>query len=280
MRVGVLGASGFIGRHLTAALRQRGDEVVAASLREPAAAAAAVATCDAVVNLAGEPIAQRWSPEIKRKLETSRVDAVRAFVDAMAVMPSRPAAFIGASAIGYYGTSEAATFIESSDAGNDFLGTLCAKWEAETERAADLGMRVAHVRTGIALGSDGGALAKMLPPFRLGAGGVIGSGQQWMSWVHIDDVVGIYLFALDGASGVFNATAPAPVTNATFTRALGRALRRPTILPTPIFALELMLGEGSVLLTQGQCVLPQRTREAGYRFTYEALEPALANLLG
>jgi uncharacterized protein (TIGR01777 family) len=275
----VIGATGFIGRHLTAALRARGDVVTAASLRDPAAAAAAVAGCDAIVNLAGEPIAQRWSPEVKRKLESSRVDATRALINALAQHMPRPSAYVAASAVGYYGTSEAATFIESSDAGSDFLGQLCANWEREGNRAIELGMRVAHVRTGIALGTDGGALAKMLPPFRLGAGGVIGSGRQWMSWVHIDDVVGIYLFALDGASGIFNATAPAPVTNAAFTQALGRVLHRPTILPTPIFALKLMLGEGSVLLTEGQCVLPARTQEAGYRFRFTDLDAALNDLL-
>ncbi len=279
MRVGVIGATGFIGSHLRRALERRGDLVVTASLRDPGAAAEALAGCDVVVNLAGEPIAQRWTPAVKAAIAASRIEAPRAFIDALSAQSQRPAAYVSASAIGYYGTSETATFTEASGPGNDFLAGVCRGWEAEALRAESLGMRVALVRTGIALGSDGGALAKMLPPFKLGAGGVIGSGRQWMSWIHIDDLAGIYLLAIDGASGALNATAPHPVTNAEFTRTLGRALHRPTILPTPTFALRAMLGEGAGMLLEGQKVVPERTQAQGYRFRFTELENALAEIL-
>ena len=278
MRVGLIGATGFIGRHLQQALRARGDELVTASLRDPKAAAAQVAACDAVVNLAGEPIAQRWNEQVKAAIASSRIDAPRALIDALAALPQRPSAYISASAIGYYGTSETATFTEESAPGSDFLADVCKGWEREALRAQEFGMRVALVRTGIALG-DGGALAQMLPPFKLGAGGIIGNGKQWMSWVHVDDVAGVYLLALDGASGALNATAPAPVTNAQFTKALGRAVHRPTILPTPTFALRAILGEGADMLLQGQKVLPARTQAQGYRFRFTDLDAALANIV-
>lgn len=279
MRIGVIGATGFVGRHLTQALQDRGDEVVTASLRDPKAAAQKLASCDAVVNLAGEPISQRWNAAIKHNIVYSRTELPRQFLDALATMPRKPAAYISASAVGYYGTSETATFTESSPPGTDFLGKTCAQWEREAMRAETLGMRVAIVRTGIALGTDGGALAQMLTPFKMGAGGIIGNGRQWISWIHIDDLVGIYLKAIDGATGVFNATAPRPVTNAEFTHALGRALHRPTILPTPTIALRVMFGEAAEILLTGQRVLPERTQAEGYTFEFGELDAAFADLL-
>lgn len=279
MRIGLIGASGFIGRHLHAALLARGDEVVVASLRNPQAAAQSVRTCDAIVNLAGEPIAQRWTPAAKERLRSSRVNATRALLDALAPEERRPSAYIGVSAIGYYPTDETETYTEASPPGHDFLAELCVAWEHEAQRASALGMRVTIVRTGVVLGTDGGALAKMLPPFRLGLGGVVGSGKQWISWIHIDDIIGIYCMALDGASGIFNATAPHPVTNAQFTQALGTALHRPAVFAVPPFALRMMLGEGADILLSGTRVLPQRTLEAGYMFHFTALEDALRNLL-
>lgn len=279
MRIGITGASGLVGKHLAAALKARGDTVVTASLRDPNAAALAVAECDAVVNLAGEPIAQRWTPAAKARMRSSRVDAPHAFVEALAQMTHRPQAYISASATGYYAPSETATYSESSTPGTDFLGELCVAWEREANRAAEIGMRVAIVRTGIALATDGGALAKMLPPFRLGLGGIIGNGRQWLSWVHIDDLAGIYVHAIDGASGVFNATAPGPVTNAEFTHTLGAVLHRPTLFPVPTLALRLMLGEGADVLLTGQRVLPERTLAEGYRFLYTDLGAALRNIL-
>jgi uncharacterized protein len=279
VKVLVLGASGFVGRHLIGALHARGDEVVPASLRDAEAAASAAAACDAAVNLAGEPLAQRWNATVKQRIETSRIEAPRRFLDALSKRSRRCRVYVSASAVGYYGTSETATFVEENPAGNDFLARVCAGWEGEAQRAADLGMRVALVRTGVALGTDGGALAKMLPPFRLGIGGIVGDGRQWLSWIHIDDLVGIYLMALRESEGPLNASAPIPVTNAAFTRGLGAALHRPTALPVPTLALRAMLGEGADILLHGQRVLPERTQRLGYRFAFAQLKDALANLL-
>ncbi|HEX3671027.1 MAG TPA: TIGR01777 family oxidoreductase [Candidatus Cybelea sp.] len=279
MRILLLGASGFVGKHLSAALRARGDETIDGSLRDPAAAARSAAQCDAIVNLAGEPIAQRWNDSVKQRIEASRVEAPRRFIEALSAVERRCTVYVSASAIGYYGTSETETFVESSPPGDDFLARVCVGWEREAQKAAQLGMRVAVVRTGVALGDDGGALEKMLPPFRAGIGGVVGSGRQWISWVHIADLAGIYLRAIDSVEGPLNATAPYPVSNADFTHALGKALHRPTLLPVPTLALRAMLGEGADMLLQGQRVLPQRTQELGYRFAFEHLTDALANLL-
>jgi uncharacterized protein len=279
VKVLLLGESGFVGKHLAAALLERGDEVAGASLRDPTAAARLAATSDAIVNLAGEPIAQRWNENVKRRIEASRVDAPRRLLDALAQLPRSCRIYVSASAVGYYGTSEVETFVEESLPGDDFLARVCVGWEREARRAADLGLRVALVRTGVALGSDGGALAKILPPFRLGLGGVIGSGHQWLSWIHIADLVGIYLMALREVQGPLNACAPNPVTNATFTKELGAVLRRPALLPVPTFALRAMLGEGADMLLHGQRAVPRRTQELGYRFEFPDLRDALANLL-
>jgi uncharacterized protein len=279
MRVGLVGATGFIGKHLHAVLTGRGDEVVPVSLRDPRAAAVAVRECDAVVNLAGEPIAQRWTRTVKERLRRSRVDGTRELLDGLARERSRPAAYISASAIGFYPPSEDATYTEISEHGDDFLGELCAAWEREAERAIALDMRVAIVRTGVALGRDGGALAKMLPSFQLGLAGVLGSGKQWFSWVHIDDVIGVYCMALDGASGTFNATAPHPVTNAEFTKTLATVLHRPAFAKVPSVALRFMLGEGADILLTGARVLPQHTLETGYMFRFTTLDSALRDLL-
>ncbi|HUA08473.1 MAG TPA: TIGR01777 family oxidoreductase [Candidatus Acidoferrales bacterium] len=265
MRIGVIGASGLIGRYLVASLCARGDRVVPASLRDPYQAALAVRDCDAVVNLAGEPILQRWTAKAKRRMWSSRVEGTAALNDALALQPRRPPTLVNASAIGVYG--------------DDFLSELCVAWERAAESASECGMRVAIVRFGIVLARDGGALATMLPAFRLGLGGPIGSGRQWMSWVHIADAIGILQMALDGARGVFDATAPAPVTNAEFTRALGAALHRPAFFTVPGFALRLLFGEGARVLTTGERVLPQQGLDAGYVFRFTNLEDALGDLL-
>ena len=280
MRVTVLGASGFIGRHLTAALRARGDDVVETSLRDPARAAAASAGSDVVVNLAGAPVAQRWTEPAKREMTRSRVDLPHAYLDALARAGPPPKTYVSSSAIGYYGTSPTATFIESSPPGQDFLARLCVAWEAEADRAAALGMRVAKIRTGLVLGTGGGMLGKLLPVFRLGLGGVLASGEQWYSWIHADDEAGIYLHAIDGrAEGILNAAAPNPVTNREFTRALARALRRPAFFPVPAFAGTVLFGEGALMLNEGQRVLPQRTVASGYVFRHPDLDEALKSLL-
>ena len=279
MRVLVLGANGFVGKHLVAALTARGDEVRSASLREPERAAAMADGCDVVVNLSGAPVAQKWTAEHKRAILESRTEAPRRFLIALGGIEHRPKAYVSASAVGYYGASQTETFTEESRPGTDFLADVCVRWEAEAKRAADLDMRVSIVRTGIALGSDGGALAKMLPPFRFGLGGIIGDGKQWMSWIHIDDLIGTYLLAIDDAQGTLNATAPNPVTNAEFTKTLGSVLHRPTVLPTPMFALRAMLGEGTEAVTQGQRAVPTRTQALGYTFKFIDLKGALRQVL-
>lgn len=275
MRITILGASGFVGGHLCAALKARGDDVITASLREPAAAAAASDGSDAVVNLAGASVSERWTDDHKREIERSRVDAPRAYLDALKACSHRPAQYVSASAVGYYGTSKTATFTETSPPGDGYLARVCVAWEAQADRAGDLGMRVTKIRTGIALGADGGALARLLPLFRSGVGGVVASGEQWYSWIHIDDLVGIYMRALDGYSGVLNATAPAPVTNRDFTAALGSALHRPAIAPVPAFAVKMLLGEAASIVTEGQRVLPEATLASGYHFAYPQLDNAL-----
>jgi uncharacterized protein (TIGR01777 family) len=277
MRVTVVGASGFIGRHVCAALRARGDEVVEASLRDVDAAGQACEGSDAIVQLAGAPVTTRWTAQAKDEIRSSRVDATRALVDRLAQLRARPKVYVSASAVGYYGASETATFTESSLPGNDFLAEVCVAWEREALRAEELGMRVARIRTGIVLGADGGALARLLPIFKLGLGGVIASGRQWNSWIHIDDVVGIYLLAIDRAEGVLNATAPEPVRNVDFTWALASAVYRPAFLPVPAFALRAIFGEGASILTTGQRILPERTLSLGYEFHYPRIGPALTS---
>ncbi len=279
MKVTVLGASGFIGKHLSNALRARGDSVTTASLRDLSAAARACEGADAVVNLAGERVVQRWTPEVKARIRSSRVDAPRALIAHLCESSAPPKTYVSASAIGYYGMSETATFVESSPPGDDFLARVCIEWEAEAQRASDFGARVACVRTALVLGTGGWLLGGLLPIFRLGAGGIVASGRQWMSWIHIDDLVAIYLDVIDRLDGPLNASAPNPLRNAEFTRELARAVHRPAIFPVPEFALKLMLGEAGAIAAQGQRVLPERTLALGYRFKFETLEAALANLL-
>jgi uncharacterized protein (TIGR01777 family) len=279
MKVTVLGASGFVGRALVAALTARGDDVHGVSLRDPARAAEAADGSDVVVNLAGAPVIERWTGERKRIIASSRIDAPHAFLTALERADVRPNVYVSASAIGYYGTSRTATFTETSPPGDDFLARVCTAWEAEAANAGALGMRVAIVRTGVVLGRDGGALAKLLPLFRSGLGGPIASGEQWSSWIHLDDHIGIYLLAIDGYAGVLNATAPQPVTNRDFTRALAAAVHRPAFLPAPEFALKLVFGEGASILTEGQRVLPEAALAAGYAFRYPDITSACAALV-
>ena len=279
MKVTVLGSSGFVGQALVAALTARGDEVRAVSLRDPARAAEAAGGSDAVVNLAGAPVSQRWSAAHKREIAHSRIDLPHAFLAALAHVERRPAAYVSASAVGYYGMSRTATFTEQSPPGDDFLARVCTSWEAEADRAAALGMRVAAVRTGVVLGRGGGALAKLLPLFRAGLGGPIASGEQWMSWIHLDDHIGIYLLAIDGYTGALNATAPNPVTNRALTAALAAAVHRPAVLPVPAFALQLVFGEGASILTEGQRVLPEAPLAAGFTFRYPTIGEACAAIV-
>ncbi|HLI97085.1 MAG TPA: TIGR01777 family oxidoreductase [Candidatus Baltobacteraceae bacterium] len=279
MRVGVGGASGFIGKHLCAALRARGDEVVETSLRDPADAAAKASGCEAFVNLAGETLGQRWNDRVKAEILSSRTQPPRRFFDALEKLEPRPRVYISASAVGYYGASETATFTESDPPGNDFLARVCVEWERTAQAGKELGMRVACVRSGLVLSRDGGALQRLLPIFKSGGGGRVGSGRQWYSWIHIADAVGIYMLAIDGIEGAINATAPNPVRNAEFSDTLARALGRPSALPAPAFAIKLMLGEGATIVLDGQRVLPARAQSEGYAFRFADLSAALANLL-
>jgi uncharacterized protein (TIGR01777 family) len=279
MRVGVAGASGFIGRHLCAALRARGDEVMQTSMRDPRQAASIASECDAFVNLSGETLAQRWNERVKARILESRTALPAQFLEALAQFDRKPQVYVTASAVGYYGTSQTATFTESDPPGNDFLARVCIEWERVAQRAITLGMRVASVRAGLVLGTDGGALEKLLPLFKRGTGGRVGSGHQWYSWVHIADAIGIYLLALDRIDGAINATAPHPVQNMEFSQTLAQALHRPGLFPAPPFMLKMALGEGAVMVLEGQRVLPARAQQEGYAFKFAQLNAALDDLL-
>ena len=237
----------------------------------------------AVVNLAGEPIANRWDERVKGELLRSRVDATRAVVDAIASLPdsARPSVLVSSSAVGFYGVSESAEFDEASAPGDDFLGRLCVAWEAEAAKAEAFNVRVVTIRTGIVLARDGGALAKMLPVFQLFAGGPLGSGRQWFSWVHRDDLVSMLTSAVDDDAwrGAYNGTAPQPVRMGALCEALGRATGRPSWLPVPELALQTLLGEGATVVLEGQKVLPRRAiDERGFAFRYEDVDAALRDL--
>ncbi len=256
MNVGLTGASGFIGRRATEFLQARGHTIRPISLRS-SPTTAQLSGCDAVVHLAGEPVAQRWTASARRRILDSRVDATRALIAAMRERP--PNVLVSASAIGYYGSCGDRILNEQSPAGSDFLGQIAQAWEHEALEAEKLGVRVIRLRIGVVLGPDGGALQKMKLPFRLGLGGRLGSGKQWMSWIHLEDLCAMILFALPESTlrGVFNATSPHPVTNADFTRALARAVDKPAIIPVPAFALNLLLGQMSEVLLGSQRVIPE-----------------------
>ena len=233
--------------------------------------------CDAVVNLTGEPVAQRWSIAARARIRSSRVEGTRSIVEALRRNP--PAVLVSASAIGYYGSRGDEVLTESSEPADDFLGRLAVEWEREALRAEEFGVRVVTLRIGVVLG-EGGALAKMLPIFRLGLGGRIGDGQQWMSWVHLDDLARLIEFALESpVRGAINATAPNPVTNAEFTRELGRALHRPAVFPVPKVALRMLYGEMAEIVWASQRVIPQAALSSGFRFQFPELPTALNRIL-
>jgi uncharacterized protein len=296
MKVAITGATGFVGSRLVEKLLARGDEVVVFT-RNPAAARKLAATkivqyrplesgdwqleisgCDAVVNLAGEPIAEkRWTAEQKKIILESRKLGTQKIVEAIQKAVSPPQVLINASAIGYYGVSETAKFDESSPSGNDFLAEVCREWEAAAQQT--LG-RLVTLRLGIVLG-NGGALAKMLPAFKMFMGGPIGSGDQWFSWIHLDDVVGMMLAALDDStmSGVFNATAPQPVSMKELCQQLGEVMARPSWMPVPSFVLEAMLGDGATVVLEGQQVLPTAVLSRGFSFQYPQITAALRSIV-
>ena len=302
MRLLLLGCSGFIGRELVPWLLDHGHDVTVVSRRpqpfpaladrlvvinlDPAQPAswrqsdllAALEKADGVINLAGEPIAERrWNDEQRQILRSSRLSTTASLVAAMAALAKPPAVLVNASAVGFYGTSAEDLFRESSGAGDDFLADLCRDWEQQAQ-AAPAGCRVVILRIGIVLGSDGGALGRMLPVFRAGFGGPIGSGQQWMSWIHRHDLCRLIGQALEDSTytGVINAVAPEPVRMLDFSQALGRVLQRPALLPVPGPVLQLMLGDGAKVVLEGQRVVSERLPQLGFDFEYGELSGALA----
>jgi uncharacterized protein (TIGR01777 family) len=300
MKFLLTGATGFVGPALVRRLKERKDTARVVT-RDPVAAAQALGQdvdavaldappaklfegVDVVVNLMGEPIfGRRWSAEQKVRLRNSRVEGTKRLVDAMRALPAdkRPKALISASAIGYYGARGNEELGEDGPIGVGFLADVCREWEDAARAAETLGVRTAIVRVGVVLGPGGGALERMLPIFRLGGGGPIGSGAHWFSWIHRDDLAGLILHCADRPEvrGPVNGTAPNPVTNAAFTKALAKAVRRPAFFPVPPFMLKLVFGESAEILTTGQRVLPKAALASGYAFKYPDVDAALAAIL-
>jgi uncharacterized protein len=297
MNVTVTGASGFLGTRLLDRLLRDGHSLHILGRKRKQGLPAAVkfsswdamhaeapleslAGADAVIHLAGEPVAQRWNADVKRRIRESRSTGTRHLVRAIGKLSRRPRVLISASASGYYGDRGEEVLTESSAPGHDFLAEVCKEWEREARAAEVFGVRVATVRIGLVLGKDGGALKQMLTPFRLGVGGRLGSGRQWMPWIHIDDLIEMFVFALDRpVSGPLNGAAPQPVRNAQFTAALARTIHRPAIFPVPRFALKLMFGEMAEIVFASQRMFPKVAEAAGFQFKFVALEAALADLL-
>jgi uncharacterized protein (TIGR01777 family) len=301
MRVLVTGASGLIGTKLSAALAARGDEVVGLT-RDPAKSsakqpevtwhaweptlerppAAAFEGVDAVVNLVGEPISQRWTEDAKTRIMESRRTGTHNLVGAIAGLERKPAVLVSGSAVGYYGDRGDALVDESTGAGSTFEAQVSVAWEKAVDELDTHGVRMAIVRTGLVLDPSAGLLGELMTPFKLGVGGPIAGGKNYMPWIHIDDEVGILLWALDNesVSGIVNGTAPNPATNKEFTKALGKALGRPAVLPLPGFVLDLKFGgEFGKVLRGGQKAVPRRTQELGYTFKFPELDAALRDLV-
>jgi uncharacterized protein (TIGR01777 family) len=297
MIIAITGASGLVGQALTAALEADGHLVrpvvrraarpekneIAWDPDKGSIDAAEFEKVDAVVHLAGENIAaQRWTLAFKKRLVESRTRSTKLLCDALAALPAKPSTLISASAIGYYGDRGVAPIDESSPPGTGFAADLCQQWEAATQSARDAGIRVVNLRIGVVLAREGGAFVKMLTPFKLGVGGVIGSGQQYVSWIVIDDLIRAIKFLLSASavSGPVNATAPNPATNRELTKTLGRVVRRPTIFPMPAFAARLAFGEfADEMLLAGANIKPLALTAAGFQFEYPQLEPALKHIL-
>ncbi len=294
MKILITGASGLIGKALQESFKPKGYELLLASRSEPKddhhiqwsmdtgfadKDLPRLEGLDAAIHLAGENVSGlRWTDEKKKAIRDSRVFGTRTMIEAFARLEQKPKVFIAGSAIGFYGDRGDDEMTETSSAGDTFLSAVCKEWEAESRRAEDMGIRTVLLRTGIVLSKDGGALATMLTPFKLGVGGVVGSGKQWMSWISLDDVVGIINFALENESlrGAVNIVAPNPVTNEEFTKTLGSVLYRPTFLPLPEFAVNLVFGEmGDALLLDSTKVIPKRLNDAGYEFKFPHPKPAI-----
>ncbi len=284
MNIAMSGATGFIGSHLTRAFEGKNSTVVPLKREDFEGDAASLSRkiegADSVINLAGATIAARWTEEYKKVIYRSRVETTRKIVEAMGKSEKRPGLFISASAVGIYDTSGTYTEDDAHYA-RDFLGSLAADWEQAALEAADAGIRTVIFRFGVVLGRGGGALEKMLIPFRMGLGGVIGDGTQPFSWVHIDDLVAAFFVATEDRrfAGVYNLTSPNPTTNRELAKALGRALHRPAIMRVPAFVFRLQLGEGAKVLLEGQRVLPKRLLESGFCFRFTHIEEAIQDLV-
>ncbi|MTJ08183.1 TIGR01777 family oxidoreductase [Anabaena sp. UHCC 0204] len=305
MKIAISGATGFVGSRLVERLQTAGHrilvltrnttsaqkvfpsqrfpnlEVVSYTPTVSGAWQDALAGCDGVVNLAGEPIAEeRWTPERKQEILNSRKLGTQKIVEAIAKANPQPGVLVNTSAIGYYGTNETTTFDEDSPSGNDFLAQVCREWEGEANKVKDANVRLVILRFGIVLGNEG-ALGKMITPFKLFAGGPIGSGRQWFSWIHLDDIVSLIIQALTNPTmeGVYNATAPQPVRMNELSTTMGRVMNRPSWLPVPGFAIEALLGDGAKVVLEGQKVIPKRTLESGFQYQYPQLESALTQIL-
>ncbi len=296
MNITISGASGLIGHRLAKLFAAEGHAVHALS-RGPGKDVPgrrisawdpnsgeppleALRDADTVIHLAGENVAQRWTEDARRRIRESRVAGTRSLVQALAKLPRRPEALICASAIGYYGSRGDEILTEASHPGSGFLPEVCIAWEREAQAAEDLGMRVVRLRIGVVLDTNGGALPRMLPAFRWGAGGKLGDGRQWMSWIHLEDVAGLVRSAvLTPMSGAVNAVSPDPVTNADFTRVLAHSISRPALLTVPRFALKAAFGEMSEVLLASLRVIPKAADAAGYGFRFPNLRGALKSLL-
>jgi uncharacterized protein len=278
MNIALTGASGFVGRRLRERLAADGHTVRSVSVRS-VPNPVALEGVTAVVHLAGEPVAQRWTADARRKILESRRDGTRRLVAALKANP--PNVLVSASAVGYYGDRGDELLTETSSPGSGFLCEVTEAWEEEALKAADFGVRVARLRIGMVLGRDGGALQTMLPPFRLGLGAKLGNGRQWVSWIHLEDLVSLidYVIREKTLRGVLNATSPHPVTNAEFAKSLGEALHRPVIFAAPSFVLKFALGEMSELLLTSQRVIPEATIASGFEFAYPDLKGALFEIL-
>jgi uncharacterized protein len=299
MKILITGATGLIGRRLCRSLIDEGHQVAILSRREPAAIGLAGAAAfrwepetetppaeawegvEAVIHLAGEPAAARWTEEQKRRIYDSRAKGSRNLVAGMRVASRPPKVLVSASAVGFYGNRGDEVLNESSASGSDFLSEVCRDWETESSRAREMGVRVALARIGVALSPWGGALEKMILPFKLGLGGRLGDGRQWFPWIHIEDVEGILLHALlsQAVDGPINGVAPGIVTNNEFTRELAAALNRPALFPVPKSALRVLIGEMVEAVTASQRIVPQVALDTGYRFKHPNLRPALESLL-
>jgi uncharacterized protein (TIGR01777 family) len=292
MRVTVTGAGGLIGSRIVELLSARGDEVTVLSRTErpgavrwdPLAGPAptqALDGRDAVIHLAGEPIAQRWSAGVREAIRRSRTEGTANLVAGIEAASPRPGVLVSANAVGYYGNRAAERLTEDSPPGEGFLAEVCVGWEAAALRARELGLRVCTLRTGVVLDRHGGALAKMLPPFLAGVGGPVAGGRQYISWIGVGDLAALYLAGCDDEryDGPFNATAPEPVTNAEFSRALGRALHRPAVMPVPAAAIKLLFGQMAEIVTDSQNAVPARLLELGHSFARPSLDEALSDAL-